>query len=456
MDKEIVRILQKPLYPYVYGFTFIIYKTSRYLPSFSLLTAGIGLLLFCVTAALLHFLLTKIGRSAYTGINIVILTGSVLHVAGIAQLFGYSYSYIPVSFYIVFYTAIIASVIFAQILLSKLTQVYAPAVNKIFNIFLLISSIVFISNSYFYGDTSKESARQSSVAANAISTGNQKDIVWLLTDEYASSASLQQQFDFKNPLDSMLRAKDFFICSSMKSRFNNTLFTLNAVFNMDDSVKPSSFYAGIHTLENSLWASLLEKQGYRFINLGIFTIGTHLPLSDRSGYPDTYMEQLISGTLFHILHNRLKYTARSCDEYNHLVLKKLGDTLRAPAAGPKFIWAHISVPHEPFCRGSHGEFHPGESFDESDSAAVKKKYVEYLQYGNSLIMKLLNEHPELSEKIVIIAGDHGPRHSYLKDKSYQFWPFAAVHIPGGYDTTSLRNLQYISQLPAFIIKHISH
>jgi membrane-anchored protein YejM (alkaline phosphatase superfamily) len=153
------------------------------------------------------------------------------------------------------------------------------------------------------------------------------------------------------------------------------------------------------------------------------------------------------------LYNRFKYTARSCDEFNQLVLKKLGDTLQA--TGPKFIWAHIAVPHEPFCRDSHGEFLSGGSFDESDSAAVKKKYVGYLQYGNSLIMKLLNEHPELSDKIVIIAGDHGPRHAYLKDKSYQFWPFAAVHIPGEYDTASLRRLVYISQLPAFLMRELS-
>jgi len=457
MGEKINHLLKKPLYPYLYGVAFIIFKSSQYFPSFSLLTAINCLFLFCLSTYLLKLLLSRFNSSVYTGVSVMILWGSILHVAFIAQVLGYSYSYIPIYFYIFFYPLIICIVILCQQFSVKLSNQYALSLNKVANVFLLVISIVFIVYGYVYGGWKKDAKRTyTKIIYKPVAEKKRRDIVWLLADEYASSTSLKHQFAFDNPLDSILQKEGFCVLKTMKSRFNNTLFSLNAIFNEDDSIMPSSFYAGTRLLKKSSWEPLLEASGYQFINLGLFDIGCHNKLADRSGYPQTYVHQLFSGTVFSMLYSDLKYTLGNCDAYNLEVLQKLGDTLRAKTNQPKFIWAHISIPHEPFCRNSHGTLLKGKTYTQSDSAFIKKSYIEYLQYGNSVITQLIKAYPELLQKILVISGDHGPRYSFLRDKSYQKWPFAAVMIPESYDTVSLHKLKYISQMPAFIMHHLSN
>lgn len=454
MGEKINKILRKPLYPYLYGLTFISFKSVQYSPSFSLSDALGCFLIFSFSCYCIDRILAKFSTSAYRSLSIILLFGSLLHVAGIAQLLGYNYAYIPTRFYLFFYLLILVIIITVRIIPLRFPDKYAPSLNKVINVFFLITTVVFIGNSYINdGGKREQEGKTNQITHKNIDTTKQKDIVWILLDEYASSASLKKQFGFHNPLDSVLHQKGFYVFDSIKTRFNNTLFSLNAIFHLDDSIRPSSFYAGVRSLRRSSWMSLLEKRGYQFVNLGFFDIGSHSKLANRSGYPQTYIDQLLSGTLFSLVYGNLKYTPEKCDLYNQEVLHRLGDTLLHQGDQPRFIWAHLTIPHEPFCRNSKGIFLTGRSYDETDSAFIKKNYVEYLQYGNSVILNLLKNHPELSRKILIISGDHGPRYPWLKDKTYQKWPFAAVLIPDSRDTVSLKKLQYISQLPVFLMDY---
>jgi len=405
MGEKINQILQKPYYPYFYGLAFIAFKSAQYFPSFSFLAAANCFFLYCIICYFTNRLISRLARSAYTGISIVIIWGSLLHVVGVALLLGYNYAYIPARFYIIFYLFVVGVLIVVQFVSLKLSDRYAPLVNKAMNFFLLICSVVFIVNGFVYGAWKKDIEKKSSRMADIqVDSAKGKDIVWILLDEYASSASLQQQFAFYNPLDSMLKQKGFCVLNHMKTRFNKTLFSLNAIFNEDDSLQPASFYSGVPLLRNSSWEPGLETAGYQFVNLGFFDIGKHTKFANRSGYPQTYLEQLLSGTLFSMVYNNLKYTAEKCDRYNQEVLQKLDDTLFVNSNQPKFIWAHLCLPHEPFCRNSQGEFINDNIYDESDADHIKKNYLGYLQYGNSVILRLLKDHPDLSKKIVIISS----------------------------------------------------
>lgn len=456
METDQNKILNRAIYPGLYVLAFVSYKSARYLPSFSIITAAAVVAMLLVIAASLQWLSKKIFRSAFTGLIPLILLFSLLHIAAVAQLFGYSYAYISTGFYVLFYSSVIVLVVVAGLLLRRVPSAYAPIFNRLLNIFLLIISIVFISEAAIKHDWSdKDRKRRSNHPAAAINGQKKKDIVWLLLDEYGSSEALAKQFGFTNPLDSQLARQGYTVLPQIRTRFTNTLFSLNAIFNEDDSVPPSSYYAGISSLRNGLWQHELEQAGYQFINLGIFDIGTHPKLEDRSGYPDTYLEQVTSGTIFNVIANKLKYNIPESDRYDNKVMRMLSDTLHAKSAQPKFIWAHVSIPHAPFCRNSHGELQVRSDFDENDSAAIGGAYIGYLSYGNGVLNRFIQGHPELAQKIVVISGDHGPRYPFLKDKSYQNWPFAAVHFPGPYDSTALHRLRYISQIPAFIIHYLA-
>ena len=448
MDKKIIHTLSKPVYPYLYGISFILYKISRYPPSFSLEIAIISFSFFCIITFLLKILYRKVFKMKMAGIGIVLLWASLLHVTGLAQLFGYAYSYIPLSFYILFYLSVPLILFFVHRVLNKLPEQIEPNLNRVAGIFFLAISCIFLINTILNRDWRKDEANlHKPFITLHKDTSRQKDILWILLDEYASSGSLQAQFGFHNPLDSVLLKKGFTILENTRSRFNNTLFSLNSILNDDDSLYPSTIYSGVRVLKKATWVGALEKSGYEFINLSFFDISSQAKLDDRSGYPYTFSQQLFSGTIFTILLGKKKYTMAGCDAYNQFVFGKLETTLALKSAKPRFIWAHLGIPHEPFCRDRYGKLIKDTNKSGNDSIHIKNAYIEYVQYANLLINDLIRKHPDVLKKIVIISGDHGPRYPFLQNKEYQYWPFAALLMPPGFDTAQLHSLKYISQIP---------
>lgn len=454
MREKINSLLQRSLFIYLYGFAFFVFKASAYFASFKLLPFIGCMLVFSVVSYILFLSFQKITNPAYAGIPVMMVWVSLMHVVGIAGLFGYPYAYISASFYVCFYASVLVAIAIACLALRRVPFVHAYMLNKVVNVFLVATSIIFVVTGY-QKMTDTRLAVKSHFHSDVIPPNHTNtDIVWILMDEYGSSECLSKQFSFKNPLDSFLREEHFSILNSIHSRFTSTLFSVNSIFNIDDSLIPSNFYEGTDLLRNGSLIPTLENAGYRFVNLGFFDIAQHPMLADRSGYPYKYVQQLISGTVFYMAYSRWKNSIKKCDAYTQDVLQRLNDTLSVSSTQPRFIWAHIPVPHEPFCRNNEGRLLEDSAYAKDDSMVIKRRYIDYLQYGNKVITGILQKHKNLSEKIIIISGDHGPRFPFLKNAGYKNWPFAAVFIPQQYDSLQLQKLGYISQLSGFLVKHV--
>lgn len=451
MGEAVNRSIQKPLYVYLYGLVFLIYKNAVYFPSFDIATAFCSLVLYFLITYLMVIFFQKVIGPAYAGIPVMITWLSILHVVSLAKGFGFSYSYIPVRFYGILYTAVALIIIGLCYGSRRIASLPMGAFHKTVNVFLLISCIVFlgagIKRSYEYRIENRTHQQKEK---NTLPPAT-KDIVWILMDEYASSGSLQQQFGSQNELDSFLSKAGFVLLPEMRSRFNNTLFSVNSIFHFDDSIAPSNFYEGIDLLRHNSLVPALERSGYTFINLSFFDINQHPMVANRSEYPYSFEQQLFSGTLFSMIAVKWNNTIRKCDNYNHQVYQSLQNTVSKKTTSPRFIWAHIPIPHQPFCRNSQGQLLADNHTDDEDTTLIKRHYIDYLQYGNSLLKNLLKQYPQMQDKIIVISGDHGPRYPFLRDKSYQLWPYAAVHIPGKFDTSGLKRLSYLSQLPEFLL-----
>ncbi len=456
MGEKIKRILSWQLYVYLYGLSFIVFKIAAYPASFSLIPAINCLFLYCVGARIILSIFRIIMNPAFAGIATVLVCSSFLHVVGIAQLLGFNYAYIPSWFYGYFYLFVAVLVFFMIRVVRSIPITIVTKLNPMINVFLLIITIVFLTNSYGrYGQIKAEAKLHTHNSIKPVADIHQKDIVWILMDEYASSTSLQNQFGYQNPLDSILQKQKFIVLDDMHTRFNNTLFSVNSIFNEDDSIKPSSYYEGIALLRHGSFIPSIEKSGYRFINLGFFDLAEHPMIADRSGYPYTFLQQLFSGTFFGMMYSKWKNTNVKADAYNNQIFRKLNDTIPAISSQPRFIWAHMTIPHSPFCRDASGQLRKDTTEEAHDSSYIKRGYIGYLQYGNQLLVSLLNKHPEMADKIIIISGDHGPRFPFLTNKDYQKWPYAAIHFPGTYDSLKLKNLRYISQIPGFLLKQVA-
>ena len=453
-----MKILSRPLYVFLYGISFAIFKISAYPASLSVLTLINFLFLYVVGAYILFKGFKEIMHHDLAGFAVMLLLCSLFHVMGVAQLFGYSYAYVPVSFYVKFYISVIVLIFFlSRIKKYALTNNFGK-LNPILNVFLLFTILIFIVNGIKKNNDSIVETKEhfhSQVKRSNVS--NSKDIVWILLDEYASSGSLKQQFSFVNPLDSQLEKKGFVILKDMHSLYANTLFSVNSIFNMDDSIVPSSYYEGVELLRHGSLIPTLEKSGYQFTNLGFFDLAEHPMLENRSGYPYSFLQQLLSGTIFNTVYTNMKFSKKSSDDYNHRVYLKLNETLDLKLNTPRFIWAHLAIPHEPFCRDENGLYRDEALFKDniSDTTQYKKLYVNYLQYANRLIISLINKHPDIANKIIVITGDHGPRYPFLTNKSLQKWPYAAIHFPDTYDTVGLQKLNTIAEIPSFLLDHIS-
>lgn len=455
MGEKINQLLGRPVYIYLYGMAFLVFKTSAYLPSFDLLTAFNYLFLYCIVTYGINFLLGKLFLTPCAPVIIILLWVSVLHVVGVAQLVGYAYAYIPFSFYAWFYTLIIILTILLAVKKRTVSAFVNTKITRVFNVFLLMATLVFLLNGLLKFNQNLTESKKHFHENNNTGITASNDIVWILMDEYGSSESLKLQFGFENPLDSVLGKEKFTILRGMQTRFANTLFSVNSIFNDDDSMPPSSYYKGIDLLRHGSLIPSLEKSGYRFVNLGFFDMAQHPMIADRSGYPYTYRQQLFSGTLMSMVYNHYKHSIPNSDAYNQRILKRLQDSISSASIQPRFIWAHLTIPHEPFCRNAAGEIQNDTSALITDTAFFKRKYIEYLQYGNSILGALIKNHPELKTKIVIISGDHGPRFPFLKNKLLQKSPYVAMYMPGRYDTAALHSLSYISQLPQFLIRHLA-
>jgi hypothetical protein len=80
----------------------------------------------------------------------------------------------------------------------------------------------------------------------------------------------------------------------------------------------------------------------------------------------------------------------------------------ATAPGPKFVFAHILLPHDPYVFKADGS---PLSKEEASAVPERQLYADHLAYLNSQIKEMVGyllAGPERTRPIVIIEGDEGP------------------------------------------------
>lgn len=445
MEKKSVGLMSQPIAPYFFGLYFVIYQSSNSFSSFILADAFLFIIIYCLVIGLIITLLAKLFLLRNTTISILVfailfLFSDYFRYEIKNQLSIFSFRNRQYSVYLFFFIALLVYIEHKIMLRNKgLNRI----INKWCNLFLFFLMLIDLGNGIY------NNYREHTMDGR---TGRliKKDIgiVWILMDQYPSTASLQQYFNYTDPLDSFLIGKHFILLETIKSRYGATLFSLNSIFNYDDSIRPKSFASSIHRLQRSKWIADIDYNDEKFLNLDFLTIGDHGKLMDLFYFPDTYGKQLLYGSLF--FNAVVAQKTMEVDQYNTSVNKSLDSVLRKDPDRYKLIWAHFLIPHMPYFRNRHGELlkNNGEAHE---AATAKSEYIEYLEYGNTLIEALLKEHPVLQNKIVIISGDHGVRFPFVKKADWKK-PYFAIHYPSAFDTASLKKIKYISQLPDWLAK----
>lgn len=226
-----------------------------------------------------------------------------------------------------------------------------------------------------------------------------------------------------NDLPEWLEMQGFAVAHEARANYGRTTLSLAATLNMtylDDLVAemgPDTDDAAPvnDMLQDHAVGRFLQDRGYRYVHIGSWfsptktnRIADENPvLSTQTDFgsllDDTTLGPTIEGLLgtkappkHHLLHR-----AAALFDWN-----ELDRVSREP--GPKFVLAHVLLPHEPYVFKASGEY---SELSEADSRYSPAGQAAQLAYTNDrirdLVRSLLAVPPE-EQPIIIIEGDEGP------------------------------------------------
>jgi hypothetical protein len=272
----------------------------------------------------------------------------------------------------------------------------------------------------------------------ALSSQHPPDIYYIILDGYGREDILTSLYGFDNrPFLASLEEMGFFIASQSRSNYMRTSQSVPSTLNFDylselekAGQDTANWFPLRRLISDSRIRQVLDGQGYTFV---AFSSGFHYTeIQDADVYLSPHriilnsFEQLVVGvSAFEIAARAgwLDVPVFSYHDHRHRILYTFDQLARLPVRAdlgdaPKFIFAHITIPHPPFvfnARGNPVEPHRGYSMGDANefdgsTAEYLTGYRDQLIYTNQLVLEMLNailaQSPE--PPVIILQGDHGP------------------------------------------------
>ena len=239
------------------------------------------------------------------------------------------------------------------------------------------------------------------------------DIYYIVLDEYAGIQTLKNKFNFDNSeFYNYLSEKGFFISSKSYSSYPYTILSIPSSLNMqyldfnnNQITESAKLISQIRYItDNNLVMKNLSENGYYMVS---FFAG-----KEAIGSEDLINEK-ICGENYFSSHDVAKIfpEERLKEKRNEILctFEKMVE-IKDRIAQPIFVYAHFSLPHDPFVLNDNGELQIFEetnlNYEESNEA-----YIQQLKFANKMTMKVINEILSDNDRdsIIIIQSDHGER-----------------------------------------------
>ncbi len=292
------------------------------------------------------------------------------------------------------------------------------------------------------------------------------DIYYIVLDGYARSDILRNLFGYDNSdFIAFLQANGFQVAYQSRSNYTQTGLSMASSLNMsylDTLAQALGADSDDRTplMQLIRWSEvrrLLEKMGYSIVGFDSGYRVTELENADiylRAPLDGpTTLERLAfetSGLIFaHDVGVKLGLQPffPGYDAHRNRIAFTLDQLRKVPSLpGPKFVLAHVLVPHPPFVFGSNGEeMEQHYPFTLMDGDAFLGSTEEYIQgyrgqvtfingMMEGIVLKILSASPE--PPIILIQADHGPgsRLNWTSAESTDLEERTAIlsayHLPG--------------------------
>ncbi len=300
-----------------------------------------------------------------------------------------------------------------------------------------------------------------------------RDVYYLVFDRYGSAKSLETAFGITdNDLYGWLETRGFQVVADSHTNYRATDFSLAATLNMtyldhltetigrvsDDRTPAQSMLQG-HRVGKEF-----QALGYRYYHLGSWFGPTATnPEADEnitSGVTSEFESVLRDTTVLPAIERArgdVAATRTFYERHGDLALFQLRQVTRlASAPGPKFVFAHILMPHDPYVFRADGTRYTEEEVVDMEEAGL---YAGQLRFVNRRIKELvetLTAGGDDTDPIIIIQGDEGPLACRSVDCvgddpryfNIRFGNMNAMYLPGSdavvpQDITSVNTFRFL-------------
>ncbi len=269
------------------------------------------------------------------------------------------------------------------------------------------------------------------------------DIYYLVFDRYSSAPVLKDVLNFDNSqFMDYLGDRGFFVAEESRANYPVTYLSLSSSLNLDYHETARDQKDVEPLLEDYKVWRFLKERGYSFIHYG-----SAWPPSNSNKFADisvnyyeldfdSFSRLLLNTTMAGPVLDRF-YPQGDADRNRVLYqLQALGDAPQIK--GPKFVFAHVLIPHTPYLFDAGGR----PLSDKEQAEGVEEDlYRDYVRFANGKIRSLLDTLLVDSERppIVIIQADEGFRYNtdineekYAKDgyMDLHYGILNAYYLPG--------------------------
>jgi hypothetical protein len=406
----------------------VLFLYSQNLDEVLPIDAAQPLLRYVAAAAILTGVLGLVFRSARRGAIVataVVLAFAVFgHVAAVFSGLGVDHRAQLVTWGAV----VVAAVFYAVRARGSLPRVTA-GLNVVAGV--LILAVVATILPYELGRSGRSSLLPDGSVQAAGATTKRPDIYFLVFDRYGSADAIQRRFGLTSDLYPWLREQGFQVPTDSHANYRATDFSLAATLNMrflDELTREIGPDSGDRTparamIQDHEVGRFLKAQGYRYYHLGSWFEATRtIAIADQNivrGETSEFESVLRDTTILPATEDVLG-TGTTADagqpgespfrervrEGTRFQFRQLERIATAP--GPKFVFAHFLLPHDPYVFRADGSARP-----EAESRATDEKelYAANLALANARIREIVGyllSGPESERPIVIIEGDEGP------------------------------------------------
>lgn len=250
------------------------------------------------------------------------------------------------------------------------------------------------------------------------------DIFYIVPDDYGRTDVLKEYLGYDNSqFIHELEKRGFVIPEQGRSPYSDSESNMASALNLDYlnrfanvlGAESENSLVVTQVLEDNRASHFLESLGYQYIHID--SDNTTYPAGNPSispiASPDNLMYLWLRASILRAFNGRFGFSDAASDERFRRSVLNAFDRLKATPeiSGPKFIFFHTLIPHDPYVFGPQGESvtFPNPSDDRLGSRDGIPFYVEQLRFSNQLLLKSIDEilaHSK-SPPIIILQADEG-------------------------------------------------